>query len=487
MPDYTTPNGRRMMTVQRFFEQVANPTIGNNAPLPVSLSFLEWIAATDEAIEDAYRMYRDYYDGAHDTQITDRLKEFLQLDNDTEFNLNYMPIVVETIAERLAVKGFDVQGEDETTPDTIRQGGKDGRFWQWWNDNKMDATQHDVHLSAGIDGDTFVIVEWDNDKGIPKYSHELAYDGAYGVTVRYREDKRSEIKFAVKRWRVESGPGAGTMARMNVYTPDAIFKYVTSGMGWKEYYDDENNPVWPIAWVDKAGKPLGIPVVHFRNNSAGGDFGKSELKDVIPPQNALNKTAVDLLASADVAGFGMPTLTGDQPPPDMIIAPGQIMYTKKADARWGQIGPFDMSGLLALVERFVMIIAQISRVPLNYFQITGQVASDATQRANDTGLVAKVEQRAVGFGNAWESVMEISRRLHNTFGDGPELPELAISTAWASFERVDRMDTETRRAAIVTALVQAGATIEGAAHVAGYTEEEIQLLVRGDMVDGVDQ
>jgi predicted transcriptional regulator len=49
------------------------------------------------------------------------------------------------------------------------------------------------------------------------------------------------------------------------------------------------------------------------------------------------------------------------------------------------------------------------------------------------------------------------------------------------------MDTETRRAAIVTALVQAGATIEGAAHVAGYTEEEILLLVRGDMVDGVDQ
>jgi len=467
-------------------ERLVNPASGNDTPLPAELSFLEWIAATDTAMEEAYAMYRDYYDGEHATQITDRLKEFLSLDHDIEFNLNYMPIVVETISERMNVKGFEVQGEDENTATATRQGGKDGRFWQWWHANKMDATQGDAHLSALVDGDTYILVEWDDAQGIPKISHELAYDGSYGVTVRYREDARNDVKFAVKRWRVETGPGAGTMARMNVYTPDAVYKYVSIGRGWEAHLDYEEQP-WPIPWVDKSGRPLGVPIVHLRNNGGGRDFGKSELKDVIPPQNALNKTVIDLLASADSNGFGMPTLTGDQPPPDLVIAPGNIIWTETADAKWGQLGPFDLSGLLDLAERFVMVIAQISRVPLGYFQITGQVASDATQRSYDTGLISKIEKRAIEYGNAWESVMAMCRKLHNTFGSGPELPELPISTLWGSFERVDPLETESKRSEIVANLVAAGATIQGAAEVAGYSAELVERIVRGDMVDGLQQ
>jgi len=56
---------------------------------------------------------------------------------------------------------------------------------------------------------------------------------------------------------------------------------------------------------------LGVPVVHFRNNDQGYDYGASELSSVIPLQNALNKTIIDLLASADTSAFASGDVIAD--------------------------------------------------------------------------------------------------------------------------------------------------------------------------------
>ena len=43
-------------------------------------------------------------------------------------------------------------------------------------------------------------------------------------------------------------------------------------------------------------------------------------------------------------------------------------------------------------------MAQLSHIPLQYFQVTGQIASAATQAADDGQLVAKVASLAVALG-----------------------------------------------------------------------------------------
>lgn len=467
---------------------------------PLDLAFAEFIQMTDKKQQEKYKLYRDYYNGDHETMLTDRMREYLRVNDTVEYRLNFMQIPVDVLSERLNVEGFTVAGEDEDTPEDARQGGHNGWLMRWWQANRMDATQGDNHTSAIRDADSYIITEWDNENGRPSISHELAYDGTYGCHVIYREDKARKIKWAVKEWRVESGPSGGHLRRRNIYTEDAIYKYQIGRAGWDPYIElDENGNEmpWPLPWVDKQGRPLGVPVFHFAYRSNGNHFGLSELDNLIPPQNKLNKSDIDEMAGADTSGFSMLTLTGDTPPkPDpetgeggIVIGPGRLLWAQSPEAKYGSIPPGDLSGLSSLVEKGIQRIAQMSRTPLQYFQITGAIASSETQKADDTGLVSKAEKTAVYFGNGWEDVMAMCRKLHNTFGDGPELPEEMITCEWASFERVDKQASNRTKAETAEIKARTYDTLllsnprgdrYKLALLAGYDEDEAQVLAESE-------
>lgn len=469
--NYTTTPTQAAATTQEIWRMV-NPPVGNGYPDPVQLSFLMWLAAEDREWQAQVKTYRDYYEGEHLYQLTDRMREFLELDPNIKFDLNYLPIAVDTLRERLRVRGFaagDQGGEfDDDEP---------GIFSQWWNANRMDALQDDVHHAALRDRDAYVLVEWDSETGRPRFSLEEEYDGAYGMVVRYDESDGRKLKFAVKRWRVESGPGAGTVARMNIYTVDAVYKFTSSAAGWVEYVEREGDP-WPLRWVDKAGRPLGVTVAHFDNK-------KSELNDLIPVQDALNKAVIDEIAGADTEGFQMITLSGGAKPDGMTIGPRNILFAPQG--QWGSIGAGDLSSLSAIVDKYVMRMGQISRTPLSFFQVTGAVAAAESQKASESPLLSKVENRAVRFGNAWEDVMVFARRLHNAFAPGAPLDEgVPVSCLWGPFERIDAAVTERTgvetaklRADIFVALTGQGVDALTAARAAGYDEETAAALAAG--------
>ena len=460
-------------------QQRVNPAVTNQTVNLVRLSFLQWLAEADQRDQALIKSYRDYYDGRHSTQLTDRMRKFLELGAKVEFNMNFMPIPVDILKERLTVTGFDA---DEP------QGGRDGVFWAWWQANRMDGVQKAVHLSNFRDGASFVIVGWDNELESPTFAHNLAYDGTSGMRVFYQEENRRKIHFAAKFWRVEgeNTAEAGKVRRLNVYTEDAIWKYKSNsdfaqGAWLPVHSHDElgNELPFPLPWLDKDGRPLGVPVVHFTNNSGGYNDGKSELHDLIPLQNALNKAVIDELASADVEGFGLITKSGGGDPSGMTVAPRSVAWDPNPEATWGSIAPSELSGLRSLVKEYIMRVAQISRTPLSYFQVTGQVASNESQKANDTGLVSKAEDRSVDIGNSWEDCMMIARRLHNTFGPGELDEEVKVSTIWASFERIDKLQDAQRRSEVAMNLVNAGASPRGAFLAAGYTDDEVLELVGG--------
>lgn len=469
--NYSVSPTRAAMTTENIWRMV-NPPVGNGYPDPVRMSFLMWLAAEDREWQSQVKTYRDYYEGEHLYQLTERMREFLELDPNVKFDLNYLPIAVDTLRERLKVVGFEAGDLGGLFDDQ-----EPGIFSQWWNANRMDALQDDVHHAALRDRDAYVLVEWDNETGQPRFSIEEEFDGAYGMVVRYDESNGRQLKFAVKRWPVESGPGAGQLARMNIYTPDAVYKFVSGSGGWVEYVEREGDP-WPLLWAGKDGRPLGVTVAHFDNR-------KSELNDLIPVQDALNKAVIDEIAGADTEGFQMITLSGGAEPDDMEIGPRRILYAPQGT--WGSIGAGDLAALSVIVDKYVMRMAQISRTPLSYFQVTGQVSASESQKAYDAPLISKVTNRATRFGNAWEDVMTYARRLHNAFAPGPPLDEgTPISCVWDSFERIDAASTdkteaETRklRADIFVALVGQGIANLTAARAAGYDEEMAQALAAG--------
>jgi hypothetical protein len=448
---------------------------------PATIAFLRWLAMDYEAQQRHYARLRAWYNGQHRVPLTDRQAEYLETD-DFDWAINYLRLPVDLAVERLTVEAFD-------GPDGI--GGDAGLIDEWWASGRMDSVQGQVHRAAVRDGDTYVLVEWDAEDGRPVFSHEPAFDGTEGMKVHYLSNLKREMTMASKVWAeswFDDGGRVQTVQRLNLYLPDRVEKYINSGRGWAPYRETPDE-AWPIPW------PIGIiPVVHFRWRDDGGNWGESELEPLVPVQEMINKAVLDEAEAADSEALRKMVINGItlDMSTDISFRVNSIMNIPAgpggARADVVVIPPGDLSQLRERINDYIIRIAQLSHIPLQYFQVTGAIASAATQAADDSQLVAKVAAEAVALGNAWEDVMYIALKLNQEYGDGRDLARgQNIETVWADFERVDRIANEGRRAEVVQTLVAAGASIEGAAMIAGYTEEEVAVLIRGDLVDGVTQ
>ena len=397
----------------------------------VRMSFLQWLAEDEENRADRYKAYREYYDGDHDTQLTERQRKYLQIKIGEEFNDNYCPIVVDALAEKLSITGFDVIDAQKNI------------IQEWLTAIRLDALQKIVHLSAVRDGDAYLIVGWDSDLDRPTFEHELAFDGHEGVKIHYSKEHRGQVEVASKRWRAESGENAGYVRRLNLYFPNRIEKYVSDQRvfegAWQPYMDESKGETsWPQWWTStgaEGGEPLGVPVKHWKNKDQGYNYGQSELKDVVSLQNALNKSVIDLLAAADTTAFRIFWMLGDDPS-GLQIAPGSWIWSARPPsgddaAAMGYFPGEDLSPLIKLKDAFALEIARVTRTPISYFQITGQRPAEGTLKQEETGLIAKAEDRQVTFGNAWEDALGMARKLYNVYGSGGMNEDEPIETMWA--------------------------------------------------------
>lgn len=404
---------------------------------------------TERKAQGVIALARDYYDGEQTVYMTTRQKAWLDLHpGKVQFTVNVSATVVDAVVERLKLTGVEV-GSDETA----------GLLWNWWTANRMDGVQVDTHRAAVRDGEAFMLTAWNSAAQRPDFVHHPRYvdkqvggDG-FGMWMEYENDDPSGAPLrAVKQWN-ETQTDGRTKVRQTIYYPDRIEKRILDGE-WRETRDSDGEP-WPIPWVDGQGQPLGIPVAHFRNPGV-----RSEIKDIIPLQDALNKAWLDIMAASDSTAFRMlvvlgfvPTTDGKEPAEDgsnlMQVAPGQMMATRKkpGDVDVKSIEPASLQPLLEVEERIVYRVAQISDTPLSRFQFTRQVSAEGTLRQMDAPLLAKVELRQVLFGNAWEDAMSQARRQANTFG-GMRLDESeTIRAVWApAAVRDDKAQVETATA-----------------------------------------
>lgn len=442
----------------------------------IATSFLNWLAQEEAARQANIRMYREYHDGDQETMLTDRQAAYLQIKSaNPDFTVNFCPLVVNGLAARLRVRGFDA-GD---------QGGERGIFWDWWKRNRMDATQQDVHIAEIRDGDTYVIVSWDNERQIPRFDHNLAFDGNEGVQVHY-DDETNEIVYAVKKWVVRRPPDAGFVRRMNVYEPDRIRRFISddrvSDGAWRLYSDDGQEG--EVAWTDERGNPLGVPVVHFAHDRAGYRWGTSALARVVPLQNALNKEFVSLLAAADTTGFRIFWMLGgeavDENGDPIRVSPGSFISMMNPPGE-GAVGFFpgeDLRPLNEVIDAIKQTIAQITYTPLHMFQVSGQNASEGAQKQQEVGMIARAREAATQTGNGWEDVMALGRRLYNAFGPGKLDETQLIETLWYDFEMRNTEDRQLQRAQIVKTLVEAGVDVETAALEAGFSVESAERMGR---------
>lgn len=409
------------------------------------------IELAEGQLEEQARLleYRDYYDGEHEVMLNERQKEFLGEGQANKFRLNQCPLVVDSLVDRLNLTGFEeiaanvepgqAQGEEEG-------GSVSTGFTEFtqriYEANRMDAGQEEIYRQAGIDHRTYVILDTDPETGEITLNHNDAFTAGKaggmdeGVKLHFATAKRwGKPLFATKRWAIKQGPDAGYRRYFVTYYPDRIERWYQDDrerdggrlgeIGWKEDVPRSGplKGIWPIPWTDAEGRPLGIPVVEFHNGR------HSELHEVVPLQRALNKSVVDLIAAADANGFGILFASGWAPTSDgkpIILddrgdvtsgneplkrEPGAIFYTTNKDGMLIRVPGDDLERLIRVVDRHILSIAQVSRTPITNFQLFGQIPAEGTQKQLDAGLVAKVKSRQRVYGNAWEDVFYLARRI----------------------------------------------------------------------------
>jgi hypothetical protein len=371
---------------------------------------------------------------------------------------NIPRLAVTALAERLRITGFI--GDPE--------------LWTDWLRNDLDQTSGVAHREALLLGDSFVIV-WADRLGRPKVTVESAKQVAC-----LRDPGTRRITAAVKRWETD------TTTEAVLYLPDEIVRLRANQTG---------AATTGFATIETLSNPLGVvPVVDLRNGDRIlDDYGASEIDDLKPLVDALNKLLIDMMTTSEFVGRprrwatgvelveepvlddnGKPVVDEDGQPVTREVNPipegSRAMISENDAAKFGQLAAADLAGYEASVRVLLSQIMAVSTLPSHYLgQLADQPASADALRASEASLTARAEARQQTFGRAWEQV----GRLMAAVRDGRDPEQIDVRVQWA--------DAATRSVAqeadAVVKLYTAGLLPASyALSKLGYSEDEISEI-----------
>ncbi len=333
-----------------------------------------------------------------------------------ESRTNWCELVVNSVAERLAVQWFNF-GDDATNE----------LAWAIWQASSMDADSEMSQTDALVCGLTPISVWPDesNPTGVRIWpEHPLE------VTTFYAPGTRRNPVAAFKSFGGSLIEGTAIADRTDVLVlPDYILTWTKDGLT----VQDNQYGLVPYVDITPAPRTLGTP--------------RSELHSAATIQKRINTTIYNRMVSGDFGAFRQVTATGikleRRPVKDLdgnvvgeqVIAPynvgaDRLLVSENPDSSFGAIPEATMSGYLSAVEADVQHLAAITKTPPHY--LLGQmvnISADALKAA-ETGLVSKVRRRAAHIGEAWEDVM----RLALGFLGNPETVNYQAEVVWRDFE-----------------------------------------------------
>ena len=383
--------------------------------------------------------------------------------------VNFPRLAVRSLAERLTLTGFRLDGPDDE-PD------KD--LWKIWRRNHMEEAAAQAHIDALVYGRSFVIV-WAGKRG-----PQITVESPRQVAVSYDPATR-EVTAAFKRW-VADGKGHAVL-----YGPDEITRYVSDA----NVADPAALPATAWKPVETIVNPLGqVPVIPIVNHGRLLEVdGVSEMADVLGLTDALNKLMADALVTSEFYARPRRWVTGlevaedeDGNPIDPFSSEGtRVWQAEGPDVKFGQFDPVRLDGYADLTAVVTQQIGALTGLPPHYLGLHGdQPASADAIRSAEASLVARAYALHRTFGQGWSDVA----RLIVAVRDGVDPETVDAEPVWATPE------TRTPAQAADAAAKLAGIGVPLSvvlADVLGMTPpqiERVRAARRGDALDvaGVD-
>lgn len=428
-----------------------------------------------------YEEYQRYYGGEHRLAFSTEgyRQQFANMVK--RLNANLAPAVISAFTDKLELTGF-AEHTGSTAADSggqvAAEAGEADEAWALWEDADLTLLADEVHDETEINGDGYVIVWPDEDGRAAFYANDATQCAA-----RYNVERKDRIDLGAKLWR------EGAYWRLTLYYADRLEKYRTrtpdkSGTPPSKPaafmpYKPDGDAEWPL--YHEYGV---VPMFHFPAGGKVGGRGISELRDVIPIQDALNKALADTIVAEEFGAYVQRWATGVEKKTkfdpetnaeveveaDAEVGIRRILTASSEAARFGQFTPTDLGKFIELINAHFAIVGKLKGIPPHYwFQITGDFPSGESQRTAEGRLVKRVEKLQRRFGAIWARIVALGL-LINGIGDGTP----AYKAQWKSAEPRGQQE----QAANFKTATDAGMPMETAAKMfLGMPQEEIDTML----------
>ena len=391
-----------------------------------------------------YNLLWRYYDGDQPLVYSvETLSEVFRRTGVT-FNENWCAVVVDSVIERVQLMSLTVLNSDSLST----------ALMDIMLAAEIDLEDDPIHLATLVCGEAFLIAWKSEDEQLEAY-----YNAPRLCHIEYDSNNPHEKLWAAKMW--QDGPWYLTL-----YYPERIEYYDTKGNDVTSYKafrlrDDEQNP---------ADNPYGvIPVFHFRRDRR---LIASELVNVIPIQDAVNKLIADMMVAAEFGAFKQRWIISNSDTDVLKNKPNEIWNIPAGDGVGQQVsvGQFEAPALKNYIESIaskVNSISAISRTPHHYFFSSGGVPSGEALIALEAPLNKKALRLAAILGRTWQRVAQFLLLLQGVSVDVQDIE--------AIFEPVQTVQPRTE-AEIREINVRSGVPLETTLRMQGWTQEQIEQM-----------
>lgn len=429
-------------------------------------------ALTEEQVE--MDLYRSYFDGDQPLAFSTDLFHDVFGDAFEGFKDNWMKVIISAVNNRMKLTNFHFEADGDG--DEIST-----QIWDVMRLNEIAVQQKDLHEGIMVEGRGFVIV-WPD----PEIGALVDWQPGQLCRVFYDPDRRTKALWAVKRWVTEMGD-----LYVTFYTPDVVMKYVDKASGLVEKKPASSSALTEVPEIgffasslekrEVAGEewplpnPFGrVPVVEFNNTSY-----RSELKDAIPQQDALNKTLLDMLVTGEFQAFPQRAVETMASAPDggWHAGAGEVWkFTPSFDAdgkhipaKFFSFDTSDPSTYMEPISMWLQHIALTNSTPVRYFMESdrggrGDAPSGESLLVDDKPLNDKIEDKHERWNPRW---MDVARFV----ADAIEIED-AFSLIGDAVWQDPRHDYRLSMIKEGAAMVEMGVPIEFAVKQIGLTPAE---------------
>jgi hypothetical protein len=264
--------------------------------------------------------------------------------------------------------------------------------WEIWQRNRMDARQTAAHRAALTYGAAYAVVLPGDPVAVIRPVSPRA------LTALYEDDDWPVLALEHRR---SLRPGV------------KLYRLLDERSAWWIEVDDRGAPT--VVRREQHGVGV-VPVVRFLTtlDAEPESWSRGEVEPLIPLQDQINITTFGLLVAQHYGAFRQRYIIGwlAESEAKALEASARKLWTfEDENVKVGEFGQTDLRGYLESREATLRALATVSQTPAH--ELLGQLvnlSADALA-AMERSHRAKVAERQVVFGEAWEQVLELAAEI----------------------------------------------------------------------------